>query len=288
MSNYEYKYPHIPNLITMKPTPRILLCQRLYWTEKKDGSCIAIWKGEKGEIHIGSHNLEEASSDLVALVQRTEEYEKVLKMLEDVPELVIYVEACRKGRSVTGIEIYDRDFLICFDMLNKVTEQFLPYVLVHQYCYHREMPIVKLYAETRHRSMKDLLKFKNHVLEYCEAMKLEGMVIKAYKIPEKVAEYYKEFRCGLIQAKVKLDIPEPILKKISKGELILPQIPEVDIMGAIDKVWQELGTEQFKDVKIAMPKIAKSISEECSKHLYSKPSGKLFSYYQRYLEKLTV
>lgn len=287
MSDYKYKYPHIPNLITMKPTPRILLGQRLCWTEKKDGSCIAIWKGKR-KVHIGSHNLEKASSDLVALVKGTEEYEKVLKILEDNPELVIYVEACRKGRSITGIEVYDKDFLICFDMFNTSTGQFLPYVLVHQYCYHRDMPIVKLYAETRHRSMKDLLKFKNHVLEYCEALKLEGMVIKAYKIPDKIVEYYKEYGKGLIQAKVKLDIPEPVKRKITKGNPIYPPIPEVDIMGAIDKVWQELGTEQFKDVKVAMPKIAMEVGEECSKHLYSKPSGKLFSYYQKYLEKLIV
>jgi len=33
---WEFRYVHIPNLITMKPTPRILLGQKLFWTEKRD------------------------------------------------------------------------------------------------------------------------------------------------------------------------------------------------------------------------------------------------------------
>lgn len=284
MGSWKYRYQHIPLLITMKPTPRILLGQRLYWTEKEDGSCMAIWMKDD-KLQISSRNQEESASDLVALVKRTEEYSKVLKLLEENPQFVIYVEACRKGRSVTGIKVYDRDILFIFDIYDKSAEKFLPYICVHQHAFHHGIPIVKLYAETRHRSMKDLLKFRNHVLGYCEAVKQEGMVIKAYKIPERFQEW-GEFKGGMIQAKVKLDVPEPTKRKIAKGEPIYPPIPENEIMGCIDKAWQELGTEKFMKTEIAMPLIAKYVGEACRQHLFSKPKTKLFHMYKEYTERL--
>jgi len=269
----------------MKPNPRILLGQRLYWTEKKDGSCIAIWLNKKKKVIVSSRNQENASADLQFLVRNSEDFSKIVELLNENPQFVIYVEACRKGRSITGIEFYERNTLFLFDIFDREKKKFLTYVNVHQYAFHYKIPVVKLYAETKHRSMKDLLKFKNHVLEYCESMKIEGMVIKAYKIPEQFKDWH-EFDGGLLQAKVKLDIPEPTVRKIAKGEAILPPIPDTEIFGAIDKVWQELGNKKFKDVKIAMPKIAEAVKEECKKHLYSSSSKKLFSFYNEYLERM--
>jgi hypothetical protein len=46
MTDWIHKYPHIPLLLSMKPTIRVLLGQKLYWTEKKDGSNMAIWLEE--------------------------------------------------------------------------------------------------------------------------------------------------------------------------------------------------------------------------------------------------
>lgn len=287
-----YEYPHIPLLLSMKPTLRILLGQKLYWTEKRDGSNMAIWLRQneyvktKIEVQISSRNQESAAEDLVNLVKQCEEYPKILKLLEGNPEFVAYVEACREGRSVTGIEIYEKDFLVVFDIYNKALKKFLPYVLVHQHCFHYNIPVVKLWAETRHRTVKDLLKWKNHALEHCKAVGLEGMVIKAYKIPEKVGAYYREYAKGLMQAKVKLDVPEPKKRKISKGEPILPPIPDNEILGAIDKVLQDIGKEKFMDTRIAMPLIAQYVSEECRKHLYSQPKRKLFQLYQEFMERM--
>lgn len=281
---WTHRYPHIPNLLSMKPTPRILLGQKLFWTEKKDGHCMAIWMNN-GEIQISSRNLETATQELQSLVKRTEEYPKVLKLLEENPQFVIYVEACGEGRSKTGIEQYERAMLFIFDIYDTYTEKFLSYVNTHQHAFHYNIQIVKLYAETRHRSIRNLLKFRKEVLEYCASIKIEGMVIKAYRITERFQKW-NTFKGGLIQAKVKLDIPDPPKRKITKGEPIYPTIPDVDVMGAIDKVWQELGTEKFRDVRIAMPLVAKAIGEECKNHFYSNPKRKLFSLYQEYLEKL--
>lgn len=290
MTSWDYRYQHIPILITMKPTPRILLGKRLFWTEKRDGSNVAIWikrnpHNKKEYIQISSRNMVEAASDIQALVRRTEEYPKILKLLEEYPEFVIYVEACRKGRSITGIELYEKDFLIIFDIYNRSTKKFLPYINTHQHGFHHDVPVVGLWAETRHTSMKDLLKWKNYALKHCRAVGLEGMVIKWYGVP-KNADYFQEFKKGLVQAKVKLDIPEPKRRKIGRGEVILPPIPDNEIFGAIDKAWQELGDEKFKDVSKAMPLIARHVSEECKQHLYSKPTKKLFALYKEFVERM--
>jgi hypothetical protein len=267
----------------MKPNPRILLGQRLFWTEKKDGSCITIWLNKNSKIMVSSRNQENASADLQTLVRNCEDFPKVVELLKENPQFIIYVEACRKGRSVTGIENYERNILYVIDIIDKKSAKFLPYVVVHQHAFHHNVPCVKLFAETRHRSMTDLLKFKNHVLEHCEAVRLEGMVIKAYKVPEQFAKW-EAFQDGLIQSKVKLDVPEPVKKKIARGEAIYPPMPDNEVYGAISKVEADSGlTGQAKD---DMPKIAQEVSKACKEHLFANPKKKLYSYYQDYLERM--
>lgn len=281
---WAYHYPRIPHLLMLKPTPRILLGRRLFWTEKKDGSNIAIWMNNNQQLMISSRNQEFASQDLQTLVKSTEEYSKVLELLKENPQFIVYVEACLKGRSITGAELYDKNCLFVFDIYDRESKKFLPFVNTHQRCYHHNIPIVQIYAETRHRSMKDLLKFRNHVLKYCKDMELEGMVIKPRR-PYITTKKFG-FDLGYVQAKVKLDIPEPKKRKIVKGEPIYPPIPTNEILGAIDKAWQELGNYAFRDVRQAMPLIARLVSEECKNHLYSNPIKKLFTYYKEYLERL--
>lgn len=282
MGRWENSYPEISNLLNMKPTPRILLGQKLFWTYKMDGSNICIWL-EDGEVKISSRRMKEASDDLKALVKRTEEYKKIIELLRENPFFIVYVEACKKGRSVTKIELYERDTLFMFDIYDREKEKFLYYVVVYQHGYHYKIPVVELYAETKHNSIKDLLRFKKKALEYCKENNIEGMVIKAYKIPEEIKNW-RQVKHGLLQAKVKLDIPIPKVRKSSRKEPIYPPIPRVEIMGAIDKVWQELGNEDFRDIKKAMPLVARAVAEECKKHLYSNSKQKLFVFYQEYLE----
>jgi hypothetical protein len=271
---WEYKYPHIPLILSMRPTPRVLLGKYLYWTIKEDGECCALWIKDDSP-NISSRNLDIALQDIQHRCRECEDFPKMLELLEEHPQFVIYFEECKEGRSVTGVKVYPRTMLVVFDIYDRSAEKFLPYVAVHQHCFHHKIPVVKLYAKTRHRSMKDLLKFKNHVLEHCHAIKEEGMVVKTYS---------KEF--GYVQAKVKIDTPEPERKKIQRGEPIFPPIPDNEIFGAINKAHQELGDDKIRDVKLAMPMVAKFVKEECKKHLYSSPKGKLFNYWKEYLERM--
>lgn len=279
----EFKqYPHIPILESMQPTKRILLGQRLFWTFKRDGSNIG-FQLKNGKPLISSRNNEEAASDLQALVKRTEEYSKVLELLNENPQFIVYVEACKKGVSVTKIETFERDMLIMFDIYDKSADKFLPYILVHQQAFHFGIPVIKLWAETRHRSEKSLMAMADEALEYCKLNNLEGMVIKAYKVPEKIKVYYKEYRCGLVQAKIKLDLPKPKRIKKDKGDVQLPPMPDSEAYGAIAKVEADEGLTG--DPAHDMPLVASYVGEEAKKHLYSSPSKKLFTYWQEYLAR---
>jgi len=291
------RYDHISNLDSNIQF-RQLLGRKIFWTHKEDGSNIEIYlKGN--EPVVSSRNLEVASNDLVTLVKNTEEYPKILELLVENPSFGVYVEACRKGRSITGACVYDKDKLVAFDIFDYNIQCFLPYTLMYQFCYHHNVPVVTLFAETRHVTIKDLVKWRDHILRHCKDVNLEGMVGKTlprkkYTCSCKYYSYVKFDECPkcknrdimmsweYLQTKVKVDIPIATVKKIASGEPVYPNIPESEVMNAIDKVWQELGTEKFIDKRLAMPLIAKYVSESCKEHLYSNRGVQLFQFYEAY------
>lgn len=196
-------YPHIPILETNARLRRSLLGLRLQWTFKEDGQNITIWKRikqyckKKQEIVISSHNQEIASMDIKIRVMKAPEFPKILKLIEDNPTFRVNAEECAKGASITGIKRYPKDILIVFDIFDTAINNFLPYTQVYQYCYHYKIPVVQLYATTRHRTIKDLVKFANHVLEYCNTEKDygkdEGMVCKAFRPKHRCRDCGKEW-----------------------------------------------------------------------------------------------
>lgn len=275
------RYPHIPILEGNSKVRRMLLGKRLAWTIKEDGQNVTIWTRrkkyckKKTEIVISSHNLEIASVDIQNAVKQRPQYPTILKLLEEFPSYRVICEECAKGVSITGIKTYPEDILYVIDIYNTAEHKFLPYTQVYQTCYHYGLPCVTLYATTRHRTIKDLIKFSNHVLEYCNAPKEygkdEGMVAKTFDEDGEI-----------IMAKVKLDIPRPIVERVHEGKVTLPQIPENEIMGAISHVEADFGLDGTP--KHDMPLIAKAVATECAKHLYSS-RGNLFKYYKKYMEK---
>jgi hypothetical protein len=275
------RYQHIPNLEGSGKLRRSLLGKRLTWTIKEDGQNVTIWMRtkkyckKKQEIVISSHNQEISASDITINVRKCPQYETVLKLLKDFPMYRIVSEFCAKGASITGIKTYVEDKLIIIDIYNTAERKYLPYTQVYQTCYHYGLPVVTLFAVTRHRTLKDLDKWAHYVLEYCDVVKEygkdEGMVLKTF---DEDGEY--------IMAKVKLDIPLPIKRRrIDDYPPTLPHIPICDIMGAISHVEADFGLDGTPAHD--MPLIAKAVSEECRKHFYS-GRGNLFMYYKKYME----
>jgi hypothetical protein len=275
------RYPHIA-IVQSGRLCRMLLGKRLAWEIKHDGECIEVWlksyRRMNPKLMISSRNLEVASQDIQNRVKGTEEFPKIIQMLNDNPMFRVVCEECKKGRSVTGIRTYDRDQLFVVEIYDTAIDNYLPYTLMYQTCYHYQVQTPMLYAETRHRTIKDLLKFKNHVLEHCniekEYGKDEGMVCKTF---DEDGE--------LLMGKVKLDLPEAKVHKIREGQPIYPTMPDGEVYNSVDKAYQELGKEKFQEVKLAMPLIAKYVGEAAKEHLYSSPKGKLFNYYNEFLDR---
>jgi len=101
----------------------------------------------------------------------------------------------------------------------------------------------------------------------------EGVVFKTYGREESL--FFK----------VRIDVPDfkEVEVNIEKEPPQYPELPKAEIMNEIQKVLEELGPEQFKDKKVAMPLIAQYVSAECKARYCSVPK-KLYSYY---LEKLS-
>lgn len=270
-----HHYQTIPLLVSNRKTQRMLLGRHCKWTIKEDGENITIWKRKvphtrkQFEIIISSHNQEIAAEDIRGKVATCPEYTVILQIIEDNPTYRIVVEECRKGLSVTRIKTYERAILYVVDIYDSAIKNYLPYTNVYQLCYHYKIPCVALFSETRHKTLRDLHAYMNHVLEHCIAVHEEGMVVKAFT---EDGEY--------IQGKVKQDTPKPTERIIHEGAVQLPQIPESEIMGAISHVEADFGLTG--DPKHDMPLIAKSVGGECRKHLYS-GRGNLFTFYQDYM-----
>jgi len=275
------KYPELNPIIRMKPNPEILLGEEIFWQEKRDGSNIGVYLDDKGDIQLRSRNLPKASNDFYEAFERTGVKESVKELIEYNKEtyreeFIVFGELLMKGKSPTKTEFHEKDEFIVFDIYSTKTNNFIPYILTYQHCYQNNLPIVELYGISKHRTLESLLEFRDEMLEEAKERGREGVVGKTYRKNEKY-RYFKE----------RLDLPK-IEKKprmIEEGKIILPPLPESEILGALDKVLVDIGFERFKDVKEAMPLFARYVSDECKKH-NCECRDKLYPYYKRRLEEM--
>ena len=274
-------YPHIDNIPTNLKKAKIFLNTKLYWTFKEDGSNIGIGKIDN-KIVIRSRDKEPASEDLQKQVKDSEDFINIEKALKENLYLQFFVESCRKGRSITGTKEYPRNMLICFDIWNNQTNKFLSYPKVKEICEKYNIPYVELFKISKHKNYSSLKKLSNFALKYSKEICLEGMVVKTD--PDKVSHPEPPFYMEYCQFKTKLDVPEMVIQKIARGEIVYPDMPESEIWSSINRAWEELGTEKFLDKKIAMPIIAKYIQESSKLHCYKFPV-KLYHFYNAYIER---
>jgi ATP-dependent RNA circularization protein (DNA/RNA ligase family) len=245
-------YPELNRIALLYPNPQILLGDEIYWTEKRDGSQLRIGMVD-GEIKIATHHQDDASTQF-----------KGTNGFCDNPVAdfnfgaVIFGELLSKGKSPARFEHHDKFEFVIFDIWSTKDERFLTYNNVYQHAYHYSLPVVECWAITRHTDLDSLYATRDEMLALAKEKKREGVVLKNYHSQ---------------------------IIKIDDGAVHLPRLPDSEVLGAIAKVHVDLG-ESFMDKKIAMPTIAKYVSEEQDKHLCSKPSQNLFSFYQKYIEGL--
>lgn len=257
------KYPSLERSERLYPN-NILLGKLIYWTEKRDGSnCGAYLKGFG--LFFRSRHQEIASQDILQSIINTG-YDDILYSCLCEQNVMIFFELLQKGKSPTHIEFHNKDDLAIFDIFDLKTETWLSYPEVFKLCQKYNLPIVVLYAMSRHLNMKTFEKFRLRMLKHAKKHQREGIVGKVYDIPI----FFKE----------KLDLPS--LKKKKNITHILPSLPVSEIQGAVNKAYIDLGIVDFKRKEISMPLIARYANEEAKKHLCN-PSKKLFEFY---LEKL--
>jgi hypothetical protein len=272
-------YPEMNRIALLYPTPCILLGEDIYWTEKRDGSQLRI--SYDGELHISTHHREDASEQFKNYFMSTEQAEPIIEFLKDTNGFpvnpncdfnigaVVFGELLVKGKSPAQFETHEKHEFVVFDIYSQKDERFLPYNKVYQECFHYQIPVVKCWALTKHETEESLLQTRDEILDMAQNEGREGTVLKCYHTQ--------------VFAKEKLDTPKIEHIKIENGEPKGLPLPDSEVLGAIAKAHADLG-ESFTDKRMAMPLIAKYVSEEQIKHLCSKPTNSLFSYYQKYLE----
>jgi hypothetical protein len=275
------KYPDLDRISNLKPNPHILLGKDIVFTEKRDGSNFGVYLDVEGEWHARSRNMDIASEQFHNYFKLTPQFEGVIELLKDATEwgdaYMIFGELLIKGKSPTKIEFHDDHSFVVFDIWSAKVGGFLNYTKVYQECYHNHLPIVELWGTCRVNTLEALLKFRDEMLLKSIEMNREGSVGKYVNGSEFI--YFKE----------KNDIPKyekvPRLEDPGNEKVILPSLSDSEMTGAIEKVYADLG-ENFFDVKLAMPMVAKYVMIEQEKHNCSPPQKKLIVAYRERIEEL--
>lgn len=271
------KYPELETIVHLPFSGNELVGVTVYWTEKRDGSNLAI-RLESGELKVGSRNQPQAAGDITNSFKRSEEFPKVEKLLKENTHLGVYGEMLIKGKSPTKIELHEKDEFVIFDIFDFDKDSFIPFNQVQKLCKKYKLPIVDLWIKSKPKTLGSLLETRDKILEVAKLPHAggmrEGTVLKAYpKVGRPV--YAKE--------KIEWKIPGKE-KKEKPDEPYVPPLNDGEIFGAIDKAFVDLGLNKFKEVRTAMPLVAKYTREEAKKHRRKMPHN-LFKFYQDYLQR---
>ena len=273
-------YPDMSRIDNLYPNPHILLGKEIIFQEKRDGTNAGFYLDENDILQIRTRNKIIADKDFYTLFDMIEGARtKVTELLFDArewkDEYVIFGELMRGGKSYTKSEERSDPEFIVFDMWSNKHGNFMPYILSYQHAYHFGLPFVQLVGKCVSVELEHLYQFKYKMLEWAKENHREGVVGKIYG-SEPI--FFKE----------KLDTPdiEKIPTEIQDGKIILPELPDSEVYGAIEKVIADIGFDNFRNIKISMPKIAEYVAIECKKHNCRSPSKKLVVYYNEKLKTL--
>jgi hypothetical protein len=271
------KYHDLEPIRRLRNEGRELIGKTVTLTEKRDGSNISVWFDEQGLPHVSSHNLCQASDNLVADFKRTKEYLKALTALKCEREYhhdyVLYGELILQS-GPTKIEPRKKGIQwVLFDVWDCTEKRYISYTQLYQLAYHYKIPVVRVVDFFVPTSLDHLNEKITLMLKWCKRHRREGIVGKDYENQV----FFKE----------KIDLPK--LPKIPRQPQIqLPIMPDEKILRALQHAYDEVGADNWKNVKIAMPIVAKHIGLEAQEHNYSTPRNFYWHYVNTPLEKITA
>ena len=265
------KYTNLERHNQLRNEGRELLGEHIIYTVKRDGENVSLWLNENKEVIISSHRQETADSNIQSRMKATPEYDRVVELLNDEysGNIVVYGELL-KTVSPTRIEPRRKHLhWILFDVWDCVDERYLPYNLVYQLAYHYRIPVVEIVDEHQPMSMTELTDKIDEMKKWCRRHRREGVVGKVHNSKEGVQIFFKE----------KIDLPKrKKLDKENQNQSHYPPMPEEKILRALLHAFNEVGEENWRKVKIAMPVVARHVSTEAREHNYNVPKN-IFSYY---------
>lgn len=260
----------------LRNSGRELIGKELFITVKRDGENCCIYRNPNTSmVHIGSHHQAIADDNIRLVVKATEEYPKILEILEENENYLIYVEHMRKGRGPTRIEMVKKQgFLVLIDIYDLKQERYMNYNWVYQQAHKHKIPIVKLLDIVQPQSIEDLRNIRDKWLEWCKIHHREGVVLKDYH------SKYQAF------AKEKINLPKKKLK-VKDNRPQLPEMPEEKIKSGVEQGMAEILRKIIdpKNPKEAMPIIARYVSTEAREHNYASPKN-IYKYYLEYLKNM--
>jgi len=273
------KYPKLGYLRESPYNGRELLGKLIFFEEKRDGSNIRCFIDENDNLQFGSRNKIPASDDLLKSIKNTG-YDAILRTALYTEkylwnhDLIIFFELLQKGKSPTRIEYHDKDDIVVFDIYD-INRGWWNYTRVYQFCHQWKLPVVKLWAVSSHSTIDKLEQQIEKMLNRAKNENREGVVFKSYDSGK--AYFFKD----------RLDIPyeKNIEVHTNRENPKYPELPEAEVMSEIQKVLDEIGSEQFRNKKIAMPLIAQYVAAEAKARMRSVPKG-LYSYYLKKIREL--
>jgi len=250
---------------------RELLGEIITITEKRDGENVSIWLDDDGATHISSRRLEDAEGDIRSRMMATPEWSKINELLHNEREygndFIAYGELL-KGVSPTRIEPRRKHIhWILFDMWNVNLERYEAYNYLYQRAYQFKIPIVRALDEFSPATLEEVQIKVDEWLKWCRRHRREGIVGKTYYCDDQ--HFFKE----------KIDLPKR--KRVSRKDRakpLYPPMPEERILRALQHAFDEVGEENWKNVKTAMPVVARHIATEAEEHNYNRPNN-FYSYY---------
>lgn len=271
------KYYELEPIKRLKNEGRELLGNTILLTEKRDGENVSIWLDDNNEVRISSHNLIEASADIVNRLKSTPEYHRAVSLLREEHELydgdyILYGELL-KLISPTHIEP-KRKYIhwVLFDIYDCKANRYLHYNHLYQKAYHYKIPTVRVILAVKPYSMDELYSAVNLALSWCKKHKREGIVGKDYT--------------NQIFFKEKIDIPEVPIILSAKKTVEYPPMPEERILRALQHAFDVVGEHDWMDKSKAMPIIAKYLALEAREHNYAVPNNMYKIYLDTPIEKL--
>ncbi len=245
--------------------------EHIVYTVKRDGENVALWLDEEKKVRISSRRQVDADGNIQSRMKATPEYKKVCDLLNDEysGNIVVYGELL-KAVSPTRVEPRRKHIhWIIFDVWDCKSERYMPYNWVHQLAYHYKIPIVPIVDEHQPMTMDEVETKTEELKKWSRRHHREGVIGKVHNSKDGEQIFFK----------VKIDLPKrKKLDRQNQNQSHYPPMPEEKIIRALQHAYAEVGEEEWKNVKVAMPVVARHISTEAREHNYNIPKN-MFNYY---------